>query len=116
MGVLDNFFISLIAPDKARGVQGYAEKFGPGSRPSGEAADYPPVEEVLAYMRERRKALSDLLDGMSDEDLNRRTPEGTPEFLREWSDVFRTASWHEGLHSGQVSVAHRALGNKPVTG
>ena len=67
-------------------------------------------------MRERRQTLLVVLESMSDEELQRTTPPGTPDFLRDYAAVFQTASWHEGLHSGQVSVTHRALGHKPVTG
>jgi hypothetical protein len=65
-------------------------------------------------MRERRRALLDVLDGLSDEDLARKTPVGAPEFLPDVASVFELAIWHEGQHSGQVSVARRALGHKPL--
>ena len=71
------------------------------------------MEEVLAYMRERRAVLLELLADLSDEDLAKPTPEGAPEFLPDIGSVFETAVWHEGLHSGQLSVARRALGFPP---
>jgi hypothetical protein len=114
MAVVDNFLISLIDPAQANSRDGYQEKFGPGSQPTGNAADYPDPQEVLAYMRDRRDTLVSILQGLDDEDLRTRTPPGTPEFLKDWESIFRMASWHEGLHSGQVSVAHRALGNKSI--
>ncbi|MBX9791406.1 MAG: DinB family protein [Pirellulales bacterium] len=116
MGVSDDFFISLVAPERAKRRPELVERFGTGSQPVGDASAYPPVAEVLAYMRERRQTLMEILDSLSEEDLLTRTPPGTPDFLRDKASVFQTASWHEGLHSGQVSVAHRALGHKPVVG
>ncbi len=114
MTVVDNFLISLIAPDKVAELPGYSEKFGPGSTPVNDPAAYPSTAEVLAAMRERRETLLSILAGLKKEDLDRPTPAGTPEFLRDWGSIFRTASWHEGVHSGQVAVARRALGHKPL--
>jgi hypothetical protein len=116
MGVTDNFFLSIVAPDKAREEPGYREKFGMGSHPTPKASDYPPVEQVLSYMRDRRQTLLSALAAMSEADLSQPTPQGTPDFLSNMASVFETAIWHEGLHSGQVSMAHRALGNPPLMG
>lgn len=114
MGVVDNFMISLVAPERIAPRPEFQERFGVGSQPSARLADYPPVEEVLAYMRERRAALLEILDHLTDEDLSRPTPKGAPDFLSDFGAVFQAAAWHEGLHTGQVSVVHRALGNPPL--
>jgi hypothetical protein len=116
MGVTDNFFLSVLDRAKCRELPGYGEKFGIGSQPTNDPQAYPPVEEVLAYMRDRRQALLSALVSLGEEDLSRPTPQGTPDFLPDVASVFEAAVWHEGIHSGQVSVAHRALGNKPLMG
>jgi hypothetical protein len=113
MGISDNFFISVIAPEKAKKLPEMDSRFGMGSHPTNRVADYPPVEEVLTFMRERRKTLLEVLDQLADGDLAQKTPEGTPDFLPDIGSVFEMAIWHEGLHSGQLSVARRALGHKP---
>jgi len=113
MGVTDNFFISLIDRKLAREQEGFQAKFGIGSQPSSNPANYSPPEEVLAYMRDRRATFLSLLEGLSDEELTRPMPAGTPDFLPDVGSVFQAAAWHEGLHVGQVTVAHRALGNDP---
>ena len=115
MGVVDNSMIRLLASEKSEKREGFQEKFGMGSQPSGRPDDYPPVAEVLDYMRERRSALLELLESLDEEDFAKPTPEGTPSFLPDVVSVFELVSWHEGLHSGQVSVASRALGNVPVS-
>jgi hypothetical protein len=116
MGVTDNFFLSVLDRTKCRELPGYNDKFGVGSQPTSDPRCYPPPEEVLAYMRERREALFCVLASLAEEDLSRPTPQGAPDFLSDFASVFETAIWHEGLHSGQVSVAHRALGNRPLIG
>ena len=114
MGQTDNFLISLVAPEKAVSKDGWAAQFGMGSRPTNNPNDYPAVLEVLDYMRDRRRVLMEILGALSEEDLDRRTPEGAPEFLATYRQVFELAVWHEGIHVGQLTVARRALGHEPL--
>jgi uncharacterized damage-inducible protein DinB len=114
MATVDNFFLSLIAPDRARQLPDFQARFGMGSQPTSDPAAYPPPAEVLEVMRERRQALLEALAPMNDDDLARKLPAGTPDFLSDMGSVFELAIWHEGHHRGQLSVAHRALGHKPL--
>ena len=76
LGTVDNFMISLLAPEKAVAKAEYQAKFGMGSRPTSDPADYPPPEEVLAFMRERRRTVLEILAGLSDDDMSKPTPGG----------------------------------------
>jgi uncharacterized damage-inducible protein DinB len=114
MATSDNFFLSLIAPDKKKDMPEFQSKFGMGSQPTNEPAAYPQPESVLTTMRERRQALLSTLEAMTDDDLAKKTPDGAPDFLPDIGSVFEVAIWHEGRHSGQLSVARRALGHKPL--
>ena len=114
MATSDNFFLSLVAPEKSRPLPEFQTKFGMGSQPTNQPAEYPPPESVLAAMRERRQMLLEALENLTDQDLTKKTPEGAPDFLPDVASVFELAIWHEGQHSGQVSVARRALGHKPL--
>lgn len=116
MATTDNFLLSMVAPEQARLPAGFQEKFGVGSHPTSDPADYPPPEEVVAVMQERRDTLLHVLEAFSDQDLARSTPAGAPDFLPDFSSVFELAVWHEGLHAGQLTVVRRALGFKPVMG
>ena len=116
MATVDNFFLSLIAPDKAIDLAPLQPLFGMGSHPTNNPADYPPPEEILAIMRERRATLLAVLDGFSDADMSQSLPKGTPAFLSDICSVFETAIWHEGMHSGQLSITRRTLGFQPVMG
>ncbi len=116
MGVVDNFLISLIEPDRADWRPALQERFGMGSSPLPDAGSYPPPADVLDYMHQRRAVLLAILDRLAEDDLNRPMPHGAPAFLPDFGSAFQTAAWHEGLHSGQLSVTHRALGNPPVLG
>lgn len=114
MAVSDNFFLSLIAPERATKLEGFDELFGMGSQPGNDPAKYPPAEKVLAAMRERRSQTLEVLSSLSDADLARKLPAGAPEFLSDIGSVFEMLIWHEGMHAGQLSVVRRALGHGPV--
>ncbi len=117
MASADNFFVGMIAPDRATTLPpGYKEMFGMGSKPSPNPADYPPPEEVQRLMRDRRQAFLAALDSLSEADLTKPLPKGAPEFIKDHAGVFEMAIWHEGLHTGQISVARRSLGNAPLFG
>ena len=116
IGSADGYFISVIDPQKVQEKEGFSDRFGMGSKPTSNIDDYPPRDEVLGYMRERRATLMSCLEGMSDEDLEKKTPEGTPDRFPDYASVFELAIWHEGLHAGQVSIASRGLGRSPVFG
>ena len=117
MSVSDNFFIGVVAPDRKEDEsEAFQKLFGMGSQPTDQADDYPPPDEVLGVMRRRRETFVSILEGMSDEDLEKPTPEGMPEMFSDYASVFALATWHEGLHAGQISVARRALGADPVFG
>lgn len=111
---VDNFFISLVAPNKAKDLPGYQEKFGMGSQPTSDAAAYPAPNEVLENLRERRNTLLGVLEGMSDEQLAEKMPPGSPDFFTDQASAFEMAAWHEGMHTGQATVARRALGHPPL--
>ena len=114
MAPTDNFFLSLIAPEKSKDIPDFHAKFGMGSQPTTDFAAYPAPDSVLATMRERRGVLLSTLEAMTDDDLAKKTPDGAPDFLPDVGSVFEVAIWHEGRHSGQLSVARRALGHKPL--
>src|SRR5262245_61332941 len=57
MATSDNFFLSLVAPERARQLPEYQSQFGMGSQPTSDVAVYPPVASVVETMNERRQAL-----------------------------------------------------------
>lgn len=114
MANTDNFFLSILAPQFCRPLDDFNRLFGVGSVPSPNPADYPPPAEVLEVMRERRRSLLAFLDSLAEESLAQPTPAGAPDFLPDLASVFETAIWHEGRHSGQLSLVRRSLGHPPL--
>ena len=114
MGTVDNFMISILAPEREDSRDEFSQSFGMGSQPSAQITDYPPIEELLAYMSSRREVFLEVLDSLDEESLAKETPEGTPGFMPDYASIFETAVWHEALHSGQLSMIRRALGHSPI--
>ena len=110
----DNFMITLVDPNHSNVPKGYPALFGIGSTPSPEISDYPSIEEVKSYCQERRNTLLAILARLTDDDLATETPDGAPEFMPDFASVFETAIWHEGLHTGQLSMLRRVRGFAPV--
>jgi len=114
VGMVDDFMLGLLAPDKAGVEDLYREKFGMGSRPTPDPEDYPEPDQVLSFMRGQREKLLEVLAGLTEEDLSRPSPEGTPDFAPDVASIFEAVVWHEALHAGQVTLARRALGFAPL--
>src|SRR5947208_16586136 len=51
MAQSDNFFLSLVAPERAIALPDFQTKFGMGSQPTSDSSAYPSPESVLATMR-----------------------------------------------------------------
>lgn len=114
MGLVDNSTIGMLAPSQLVRRTGFKELFGMGSTPSDDPADYPSPAEIREWMDDRRAVLLEHAERLTDEDLSRPTPQGAPPFLKDLGQVLQFMAWHEGMHSGQITVPHRALGHAPI--
>jgi hypothetical protein len=116
LAMVDNSGIGRFFPASAVDKPDYGKKFGRQSTPSADFADYPPPAEVIAFMRERRTALINCLEGFSDADFDKPAPPGSPPFIHNAWQMYSFMAVHEGLHTGQLSMNRRALGNAPIAG
>jgi hypothetical protein len=120
LGLADNSSISRFRPAAANKPDGWDPVFWFGSQVKGDSDAYPAESDVLAYLRERRARLLSVLEELSEEELRAPAPAagersplaGAPSI----GQAFFFLASHEGLHSGQLTVAHRALGNAPLIG
>jgi hypothetical protein len=118
LALADNLFASKFRPDTGHKPEGWDELFWFGSEISDDRQKYPPPQDVVAYFRERRENLLRVLDELSDTELAAPAPSaeerspiaGAPDM----GQLFLFAAYHEGMHSGQFTVAHRGLGNSPL--
>lgn len=115
LGLADNAFAAKYRPDGSKKPAGWEALFWFGSdlRP---ADAYPEVEEVRAYFQDRRRHLLSVLEEVSDDELAAPAPTenspiaGAPCL----GHIFLFAAYHEGIHCGQLTAAHRGLGNRPL--
>ena len=112
----DNFFISLIDSEKINVPENYSKIFGKGSEPVGDASKYPVTEEVMAVFNERREVLLSIIDALSEEDFGKAIEGEVGNKFPTIGAVCSAAIWHETLHAGQASIAHRGLKKAPVMG
>lgn len=113
LALTSDFFVGLVSPDKRILGNEYGALFGKGTIPEDDASAYPAGVTLASILKERRGVLLELLGACSEEDFEREVS-GGPAFIKNVRDVFQTAAWHETLHSGQLTVAHRAIGKSPL--
>jgi len=120
LALVDNSFVTKFRPALAAKPEGWDALFSFGSQPKPEPGIYPTPEELLGYFRERREALLRVLEELSEEELRAPAPAagersplaGAPNI----GHAFLFIAYHEGMHSGQLTLAHRALGHAPIVG
>ncbi|MEK6234428.1 MAG: DinB family protein [Planctomycetales bacterium] len=101
MGNYDNWSILFLKPEAF--VQRDFEHCEDGDK------EFPPTDVVVDFMRKRRKVLLSILDEMDEADLDLPPVGDAPDHLPTNAHVFQTASWHEGVHAGQVAYTRWAL-------
>ncbi len=115
LGLADNMFLSRLNPEADAKPEGWDDLFWFGSEVYADAAKYPSSDEVLSFFRERREKLLKAINGLTDEFLDSPTPdEGMFSDAPNMAQMLIFVSYHEGVHSGQLSVAHRGLGHAPL--
>ncbi|HNO78242.1 MAG TPA: DinB family protein [Phycisphaerae bacterium] len=116
IALVDEFFVKLTCPEKAIDLSADEKLFGMGTKPVSDASAYPTPAEIRKRLSDSHERLLGVLEGLSEDDLDKPTPEGSPDFLPTLESVFRLAVFHEGVHAGQMSIANRGLGHAPLIG
>ena len=91
----------------------WKELFERGTEPVADLHAYPPLSDVLARWDDVRKNTLEVLDSLSDEDLDKPSanpPEGREAFFGTYGKVFSAVCLHAAMHRGQVADARRAAG------
>lgn len=92
--------------------------FGMNSTATADASQYPAMEELLAAAQQVRAKTLEVLDGMSEADLDRpsHAPAEVASMFGTVGQVFLAIGQHATFHAGQVADARRAAGREPVFG
>ncbi len=100
-------------------VAHWAEIFGPDTVPTADAARYPAFAQVRDRYMELRKRNLQLLEAMTEVDLDQPTPwqpKGLEEHFATFGKALLTIALHQMAHRGQITDAIRAAGRaKPVS-
>ncbi|MCH9035352.1 MAG: DinB family protein [Planctomycetes bacterium] len=106
----DQHFLTGLGDGPDENPPDWADKFGIGSTPSPNAADYPSKDELLSIMSDRRAELIAWFESMSTEKLRSPLPEDFADFAVHYAGLASTLAWHEGMHAGQIAVIRQDLG------
>lgn len=93
--------------------------FGQGTEPKSDGAGYPAYDDLLERYKVTRAQTFDLLEKLSDEELD-QPPKACPSEMQEWfptvADALMLVGLHQEFHMGQLADARRAAGRKPLFG
>ena len=84
-----------------------------GAEVSQNADDYPPFEEALAACRQTRASTLELIEGLSEEQLDQRSasvPESVEDLFGTYRACLQYVANHWFMHRGQLADARRAAG------
>ena len=96
---------------------GWKEMFGGGREPVAEADKYLPWDEVREEFDKVRARTLNLLEGLSDEDLDKPTkncPPGREQMMGTVGACFLILALHPVMHRGQVADSRRMVDRKPL--
>ncbi len=115
LGLADNHMMAQFRPDGDIRPESLHKRYWFGSRPSGAEVDNVATEEALAYFRDRREHLMKILNEVTEQEWRVKPPaDSSFGNFPSLGHIFLFNSMHEGIHFGQLSVCHRALGNPPL--
>jgi hypothetical protein len=115
LGLADNHMMAQLRPETDYKPESLTTRYWFGSKPSGVDKDNVSTDEALAYFHDRRENLMNIFDEITDKQWRVKPPaDSTFANFPSLGHIFLFNSMHEGIHFGQLSVCHRALGNPPL--
>lgn len=109
----DNYFLTAVAGRESRVPADWDELFGMGSKPVGDPGKYPNPAAVKDVLRSRRDELLAWFSSLSDAQLAKPLEGDLAGFAPDHAALASSIAWHEGLHSGQLTVVRKSLGFAP---
>ncbi len=90
--------------------------FGGGSEPKEDPAVYPPFDELMATMKDRRQAFTDWFSALPEEKAAELLDEEARMFGQTFAGMVGAMGAHENYHAGQLSVVRKKLGMARIFG
>lgn len=93
---------------------GFAEKYTPESAKFDSAGAFHGRDVYLKAYEAQRAGTLKALDGLSESDLDKPSPERFRSYAPTWGDLLILQGVHWLMHAGQWAVVRRKLGMKPL--
>lgn len=111
----DNMMCNGCVPDSLPALpEGFAEKYSKETAASDNADDFVPKSEMMELYRAQRKAIKDVVDGLSADQLAAASPESFQSYAPTVGAVFNMIGSHWLMHAGQWVIVRRELGREIV--
>lgn len=108
--VLDRYGETAALPDV------YADVFAAGKDVELDAAKYPPLDDIVVALNERRQACADWFNSLPEEKAAEELDEEARIFGQTFAGMMGALGAHENYHAGQLSVVRKKLGMDRVFG
>ncbi len=112
----DDFFVRTLTGKPSGLPAGWSEKFSGGSKPVDDPKAYPALAEVKRVLADRREALIAYFRSLDRATLQAAPPEKVKFFGATQAAIPASIAWHEGLHTGQITMCRKGLGMGPLFG
>lgn len=111
----DNMMCNGCVPDSLPALpDGFAEKYSKETASSDSQGDFVPKTELMEMYRNQRKAIKEVVDGLSADQLSAASPESFQSYAPTVGAVFNMIGSHWLMHAGQWVIVRRELGREIV--
>lgn len=93
---------------------GFAEKYAKEKATSDDASGFCTKQELLSAYEQQRAATLAALEALTDEDLDKPSPESMRAYVANVAAIFEMQGSHYLMHAGQWAVIRRQLGRPPL--
>ena len=93
---------------------GFAEKYSKETAGSDDGAAFDTKETLMALYGQQRAGTLAALETVSDEDLDKESPESIRGYAPNFGSAFLMQDAHWMMHAGQWAVIRRQLGREPL--
>jgi len=94
----------------------YKELFGGGTEPKADASAYPPYDEIVASMKDRRQAFTDWFNALPEDKAAEELDEEARMFGQTFAGMVGAIGVHDNYHVGQLSLVRKHLGMGRIFG
>jgi uncharacterized damage-inducible protein DinB len=112
----DDLFLTGVAGKPSVLPDGWSKTFGMKSTPTGDRNAYPAPAELRSALGRTREAITGWLRGLDAAAQTAPLPASFADFASCHATLGASLAWHEGLHTGQLTVVRRLAGLPPKIG